>query len=279
MQKRSSCNEKSWLNSLKAEDFTLDDQELYMRLSGWTKGDFNSWLVLVKKRINSYVNKYIRFECGAFDRSDLEVYAFEVLLNNIEKFNPSRQTFEEFLNFHLSHRLPEEVSRLRSAVTSGSDLNERRNRVMKCRKEFIQEYGFEPSVEELAEMSGYSVKQVKEAIDLYNQSNGVLSLNNLCNDSSNEYMDFVEDEAESFEDKAEVQYSGEQMLKQINAVLTEDEADVIKWLFGFNDGEKHSEQEVADILGYNSRQNVHNIKKKALEKLSAYYLQSWDSAA
>lgn len=271
-------NGRSWINNLKAEDFSPDEQEMYLLLSDW-EGDFESWLDMVKKLISACVRKQTNFECGAFDISDLEVHGFEILLKVLDKFDPSKSSFEDYLNFHLWKCLPKEASRLRSAVSSGSDLNERKNRVMKCRKAFLSDYGVEPSFEELAGMCGYSVAQVRDAIDLYNQSNGVLSLNNLCDDSSNEYENLVEDYSERFEAVVEGIYSGEQMLKLINTVLTKEEADVIKWFYGFYDDEKHTEQEVADILGYHSRQNVHIIKKRAVEKLGKSFCHFTDSAA
>ena len=271
-------NGKSWINNLKAEDFSPEEQAMYMRLSGW-EGDFDSWLDMVKRLISSCVRKHTNFECGAFDISDLEVNGFEILLNVLGKFDPSKSSFEEYFNFHLWKNLPKEASRLRSAVSSGSDLNERRNRVMKCRKAFMADHGFEPSIEELAGMCGYSVAQVRDAIDLYNQSNGVLSLNNLCEDGSDEFMSFIEDGSDRFEAEVEGIYSAEQMLRLMTEALTKEESDVIKWIYGFKDGEKYSEQEVADILGYRSRQIVHNIKKRAVEKLGRYFWHSSDSAA
>ena len=43
-------NGRSWINNLKAEDFSPEEQEMYLLLSDW-EGDFESWLDMVKKLI------------------------------------------------------------------------------------------------------------------------------------------------------------------------------------------------------------------------------------
>jgi len=261
------------------KDFSLLEQEELMRRTNYTSGDFESWLSKVNKIISSYVKKYSTLSCGAFEPEDLYLHGWTLMLESLKWFDGSKMEFMRFFDWYLSRKFFYEISTLRSGISAGSDLTARKNAIIKCKKDFEQENGFEPSCEVLADLSGYTPKQVEESLDLYKITGEPLSLNKLCDDEDSEFIDSLEDESERFEVSFEAEYSRDQFLKLMDEVLKREEAQVIRLSFGFIGGEKHTDQEIADILGYNNRQIINHIKHNAIKKLQRSVLQNNSFAA
>ena len=260
------------------KEFSLQEQNDLMLRTNYTSGSFEDWLAMVNGIIGSYVNKYACFECGVFDREDLEQHGWELLLKSLDYYDGSKVEFGKYLNWYLHTHFHYTVNSMRAIIKLGSDYRDRVSLVMKLRTQYLREYGEEPECVTLAEISGLTVRQVRECLDLYRVSNGYLSLNSCRGGELHEFIDVIDDGLSEFEEDIIKAYSCEQTAALMDELLTENESEVLKLLYGFYDGVMRSGEEVAAIIGSSSRQNVSNIKHRALRKLRNY-LESNPGAA
>ena len=184
-----------------------------------------------------------------------------------KQYNPAEgASFKTFLDRTLEHEIPKFVDGANAKVVVNPRVNIRKMKVKKMEREFRSKHGVDPTVEQLAEICGFSVKQVREALYAYDVSTNMLSLNNTGDDSDGEYLDSFQSEITGFE-AIERAYTREIVANAIEEALTSTERLAVKIMFGFFDGKEHTNQEVADIMDLNSRQHANQIIGRALKKL------------
>jgi len=136
--------------------------------------------------------------------------------------------------------------------------------LLRVRSGLAQEYGREPTEEELAAEMQTSPRKIGEIIKANQQA---LSLETPIGEEGHSYLgDFVEDK--SLPQPAEV--AGNQLLKEqleaVTASLTAKERRVIELRFGLGDGRSRTLEEVGQEFGL-TRERIRQIEAKALRKL------------
>ncbi|HID93198.1 MAG TPA: RNA polymerase sigma factor RpoD [bacterium (Candidatus Stahlbacteria)] len=137
-------------------------------------------------------------------------------------------------------------------------------KVLKSSRAFYQEYGREPTTEEMAKRLGIPVKRLKT---IYQLAQDTISLDKPVGDSDDTFFgDFVADE-----DKFSPAYSATyQILKErINKVLSElshKERKVLELRFGLKDGTPRTLEEVGEYFKV-TRERIRQIEQKALKRL------------
>ena len=249
------------------KDFDLQEQERLMRLTNHLGGDFKAWFEQTDVQIRSAIRKYVSFKSTTFDHEDLVQQGWLILLECIVTYDASKgASFKTFLDRTLEHEIPKFVDGANAKVVVNPRVNIRKMKVKKMEREFRSKHGVDPTVEQLAEICGFSVKQVREALYAYDVSTNMLSLNNTGDDSDGEYLDSFQSEITGFE-AIERAYTREIVANAIEEALTSTERLAVKIMFGFFDGKEHTNQEVADIMDLNSRQHANQIIGRALKKL------------
>ena len=248
------------------EDFSLQEQEDLMRATNHAGGDFKSWFDKYDKLIRSVIRKYQNFKCTVFDKEDLIQEGWKILFVRLEGYRPELGSFSNYLYPYLVSGITGFVDGSSAGVTVDPRLNQRKVSVKMAEREFRKDHNCDPTPAQLAEICGLSVGKVIEALNAYEVSTGVLSLNNSCGDDDSDFVSSIPDGYSVFEE-IETGYTREEVARAISEVLTHTERVAVKIRFGLFDGESHTEQEVADILGLNSRQHAHKIIRTALDKL------------
>jgi len=139
------------------------------------------------------------------------------------------------------------------------------NKLLRTMRQLTQEYGHEPSYEEIGKPLNISPERVEEIMDLFRHE--PVSLETPIGEDENSRLgDFVEDRTSP----APTEAASQQLLKeQIDRVLddlTEREKRVLQLRFGLKDGRARTLEEVGKEFNV-TRERIRQIEGKALRKL------------
>ena len=139
------------------------------------------------------------------------------------------------------------------------------NKLVKVVRRLVQEYGREPTSEEISAKMEISPEKVRELLNISQQP---VSLDTPIRDQGESRVgDLIADENQ----EAPAELASRQLFKEgVNRVLdtlNEREAKVIRMRFGIDDGRTHTLEEVGKELGV-TRERIRQIEVKAIQKLS-----------
>ncbi len=138
------------------------------------------------------------------------------------------------------------------------------NKLMRVQKQLVQEYGREPTPEEIAEEIHLPVERVRSVLKMAQQP---ISLQAPVGDSDDtSFGDFIEDKAaENPMEEASFSFLKEK-IKDVLDTLTDREREVIEQRFGLRDGSPRTLEEVGRQFSV-TRERIRQIEAKALRKL------------
>ena len=131
-------------------------------------------------------------------------------------------------------------------------------------KQFLQETGREPSLEELAEGARLPLMEVRRVMKI---SRHPISLDRPVGESEDSYFgDFIEDETAESPVTAATQEMLKSKIDHVLKTLTYREREIIKLRYGIGDGQTYTLEEVGRIFRV-TRERVRQIEAKAIRKL------------
>jgi RNA polymerase primary sigma factor len=138
------------------------------------------------------------------------------------------------------------------------------NKLMRVQKKLVQDFGREPTPEEIAAESGMQVERVRGVLKMAQQP---ISMQQPVGDSDDtSFGDFLEDKsAENPMDGAAFNSLREKLSGVLNT-LNERERAVIEQRFGLRDGNPRTLEEVGRQFNV-TRERIRQIEAKALRKL------------
>jgi RNA polymerase primary sigma factor len=138
------------------------------------------------------------------------------------------------------------------------------NKLIRISRQLLQEYGREPTSEEIAKEMGISVEKVREIKKI---SQDPVSLETPIGEEEDSHLgDFIPDEdAPAPAEAAAFSMLKEQLVEVLNT-LTEREQKVLKLRFGLEDGRARTLEEVGKEFDV-TRERIRQIEAKALRKL------------
>jgi RNA polymerase primary sigma factor len=137
-------------------------------------------------------------------------------------------------------------------------------RLRNLSRDFLQENGRQPSVEELAECSGMSLEDV---CCIERMAHRLVSLDQPLGESEeNATGDFVRDSHEEDPLRGMNQHALQASLGKVLDELSYREREILRLRFGLADGYSYTLEEVGTIFGV-TRERVRQIEAKAVEKL------------
>jgi RNA polymerase primary sigma factor len=138
------------------------------------------------------------------------------------------------------------------------------NQVYKICQKFTEDYGCEATPEEIADITGMTVKKVKEILSIPRTS---VSLNAEIGDDGGTFANLIEDKKSINPEEALMNNMLSDKLAEAMKVLTSIEEQVMTLRYGIDDGITRTLAEVGQIMNGVSRQRIHDVHTKALEKL------------
>ena len=138
------------------------------------------------------------------------------------------------------------------------------NKLIRISRQLLQEYGREPTPEEIAEEMDISVEKVREILKIAQEP---VSLETPIGEEEDSHLgDFIPDEdVPAPADAAAFSMLKEQLLEVLNT-LTEREQKVLKLRFGLEDGRARTLEEVGKEFDV-TRERIRQSEAKALRKL------------
>jgi RNA polymerase primary sigma factor len=137
------------------------------------------------------------------------------------------------------------------------------NKVIRVQRQLLQDFGREPSVEELAERTEMTAARVREILRV---SQETVSLEQPMGDDDFSLSDLIEDEAAVAPSEAAARAMLNEAVNQALAELSDREQKVVRLRFGLDDGQMRTLEEVGKEFGV-TRERIRQIESKTLAKL------------
>ena len=138
------------------------------------------------------------------------------------------------------------------------------NKLASTSRELIQEFGEEPSPEQLAERMNLSIDNVRGVVKIAQHP---ISLEAPVGDEGDTHFgDFIEDKSIVSPSDATSSVMLKEQLEEVLVTLTEREAKILRLRFGLNNGYPHTLEEVGNVF-HVTRERIRQIEAKALKKL------------
>jgi len=187
------------------------------------------------------------------------------LMKAVEKFEYRRgYKFSTYATWWIRQAITRSIADQARTIRIPVHMIETINKLMRVQKQLVQEYGREPTPDEIAEEIHLPVERVRAVLKMAQQP---ISLQAPVGDSDDtSFGDFIEDKAAD----NPMEEAGFSMLKdKINDVLdtlTEREREVLEQRFGLKDGYSRTLEEVGRQFQV-TRERIRQIEAKALRKM------------
>ncbi len=137
-------------------------------------------------------------------------------------------------------------------------------KIRAVQKTLLQQNGYEPSVEEVAEATGMSVTEVRKVVKV---ARNPISLDKpVGEDDDSFYGEFLEDQGSPAPSDGAAQDMLRQRIEVVLKTLTYREREIIKLRYGIGDGYTYTLEEVGRIFKV-TRERVRQVEAKAIRKL------------
>lgn len=199
----------------------------------------------------------------SMSREDLFQEGVLGLSHALSKFDPSRgfklSTYATWWIRQAMHRAIADKDRvIRLPVHKFDQVNR-----VKAIRASLRQGGPEPTVEAIAERSGFTRKAVKECLELLQP---IGSLDRTISDSGSTLAELIADVGADPADRAVATVHADQLTAAVGSALNEKERDIVVLRFGLNGEEPRTLEQVGAMFGV-TRERIRQIESKALVKL------------
>ena len=187
------------------------------------------------------------------------------LMKAVEKFEYRRgYKFSTYATWWIRQAITRAIADQARTIRIPVHMIETINKLIRTSRQLVQEFGREPTSEEIAKRMEIPVVKVRKVLKIAQEP---ISLETPIGEEEDSHLgDFIEDRGVISPAEAVININLKEQTESVLKTLTPREEKVIKMRFGLDDGSEHTLEEVGQSFAV-TRERIRQIEAKALRKL------------
>jgi RNA polymerase primary sigma factor len=187
------------------------------------------------------------------------------LMKAVDKFEYRRgYKFSTYATWWIRQAITRAIADQARTIRIPVHMIETINKLIRTSRQLVQEYGREPTSEEVAKRMDIPVIKVRKVLKIAQEP---ISLETPIGEEEDSHLgDFIEDRGVISPAEAVININLKEQTEAVLKTLTPREEKVIKMRFGLDDGSEHTLEEVGQSFAV-TRERIRQIEAKALRKL------------